>query len=411
MPSAPVLPRRATTVGIGIDKQDDAAAERLQRGDGVLDDRVVAVVELPALLRGEGAGRVGHQRALLRAHLAHDLEQPLVGIALDVQLATRPPRPHQLGQRRHVAAADMALVGTRMHGQPVGAGIVRDAREAQHIGHPGMPRVAQQRDLVEVDAQSGHRIPTCCAPGSGVRNYRSGPRGDKAHAAASGGSPSALGSIPRLAPFAREGCSHDRGAGHGRSHRQKPAGSQPGPEARGYPLCSDNRAGAGCYSIPGSISDRQSDQEKDMPLLRYGLAIVLAMGATACGVGAPQRASDIQNVNAISDDIAAVRMTQSPSRALEPELDGRLDQRLLPVPGLQFGSPDPIVIAAPHRPGHRVRSPGNGPAPDGGGCGNGTQRTAWCDGTGAGRRGSGVAAGAGACRRACRRRAAHSMRR
>ena len=51
-----------------------------------------------------------------------------------------------------------------------------------------------------------------------------------------------------------------------------------------------------------------------MPLLRFGLAIMLATGATACGIGAPQRSSDIQNVNAISDDIAAVRMTQSPSR-------------------------------------------------------------------------------------------------
>jgi|SwirhisoilCB3_FD_contig_51_3059668_length_375_multi_1_in_0_out_0_2 hypothetical protein len=55
-----------------------------------------------------------------------------------------------------------------------------------------------------------------------------------------------------------------------------------------------------------------------MPLLRYGLAIVLAMSATACEVGAPERASHIQNVNAISDDIAAVRMTQSPSRIPNP---------------------------------------------------------------------------------------------
>jgi hypothetical protein len=53
-------------------------------------------------------------------------------------------------------------------------------------------------------------------------------------------------------------------------------------------------------------------------LLRYGLAIVLAMSATACGVGAPQRSSDIQNVDAISDDIAAIRMTQSPSRSANP---------------------------------------------------------------------------------------------
>jgi hypothetical protein len=55
-----------------------------------------------------------------------------------------------------------------------------------------------------------------------------------------------------------------------------------------------------------------------MPLLRYGLAIVFATSAAACGVGAPQRSSDIQNVNAISDDIAAVRMTQSPSYPPNP---------------------------------------------------------------------------------------------
>ena len=55
-----------------------------------------------------------------------------------------------------------------------------------------------------------------------------------------------------------------------------------------------------------------------MPLVRYGLAIVLAMSVTACGTRATERASNIQNVNAISDDIAAVRMTQSPSRVPNP---------------------------------------------------------------------------------------------
>jgi hypothetical protein len=55
-----------------------------------------------------------------------------------------------------------------------------------------------------------------------------------------------------------------------------------------------------------------------MPLLRYGLVVMLVMNATACEVGAPQRASHIQNVNAISDDIAAVRMTHSPSRIPNP---------------------------------------------------------------------------------------------
>jgi hypothetical protein len=57
-----------------------------------------------------------------------------------------------------------------------------------------------------------------------------------------------------------------------------------------------------------------------MRLLRCGLAIALALGGLcACEAGRPQRASDIQNLNAISDDISAVTMTQSPtSRAHDP---------------------------------------------------------------------------------------------
>jgi hypothetical protein len=52
-----------------------------------------------------------------------------------------------------------------------------------------------------------------------------------------------------------------------------------------------------------------------MMLTRLGLVIALALGgACGCAVGGPERASDIQNLNAISDDIAAVSMTQSDTR-------------------------------------------------------------------------------------------------
>ena len=54
------------------------------------------------------------------------------------------------------------------------------------------------------------------------------------------------------------------------------------------------------------------------------LALVAALtlgGACGCGVGAPERASDIQNLNGISDDIAAVNMTQSENlRARDPNI-------------------------------------------------------------------------------------------
>ena len=44
-------------------------------------------------------------------------------------------------------------------------------------------------------------------------------------------------------------------------------------------------------------------------VLIAALALVAAVGCT--GVGAPDRASDTQNLNAVTDDISALTMTQS----------------------------------------------------------------------------------------------------
>jgi hypothetical protein len=63
-----------------------------------------------------------------------------------------------------------------------------------------------------------------------------------------------------------------------------------------------------------------------MTLRRCGwsrlLIAALALGGIAgCAAGGPQRASDIQNLNAINDDISAVTMTQNPTaRAHDPNL-------------------------------------------------------------------------------------------
>ena len=49
-----------------------------------------------------------------------------------------------------------------------------------------------------------------------------------------------------------------------------------------------------------------------MSLLRFGLVLALCVGgAVACTPGGPERASDIQNVNGIGDDISAVGMTET----------------------------------------------------------------------------------------------------
>jgi hypothetical protein len=59
-----------------------------------------------------------------------------------------------------------------------------------------------------------------------------------------------------------------------------------------------------------------------MTIARLALVAALTLGgAYGCGLGAPDRASDIQNLNGISDDISAVNMTQSENiRARDPNI-------------------------------------------------------------------------------------------
>ena len=49
-----------------------------------------------------------------------------------------------------------------------------------------------------------------------------------------------------------------------------------------------------------------------MTSIRLGLVVLSLVNAVGCAlIGAPERASDTQNLNAISDDIAALSMTRS----------------------------------------------------------------------------------------------------
>ncbi|HUC11109.1 MAG TPA: hypothetical protein VL985_11900 [Stellaceae bacterium] len=52
--------------------------------------------------------------------------------------------------------------------------------------------------------------------------------------------------------------------------------------------------------------------------MRVGFVVAVMLATAAgCSVGAPDRASDIQNLNAIPDDISAVSMTRSEAQKVQ----------------------------------------------------------------------------------------------
>ena len=98
---------------------------------------------------------VGHEGALLRPQLAHERHQVVERVAFDVELGVGPVLQHRR-ELAHVAGADVALVGPRVHGDAVRAGLEGDARQADDARDRQRPLVAQQRDLVDVDRERGH---------------------------------------------------------------------------------------------------------------------------------------------------------------------------------------------------------------------------------------------------------------
>lgn len=84
--------------------------------------------DVPAVIRRRLPHVVGHPRHLVRPHLLDDLDEPRVGVSLDVVLGAGELAAHQLGKFEHIGAPDMAFVGARMHGDAVGPGFKRDSQ-------------------------------------------------------------------------------------------------------------------------------------------------------------------------------------------------------------------------------------------------------------------------------------------
>ena len=147
--------------------------------------------QVPAVVGGGLLGAVGNEGALLRARRSRtQLHQVVERVALDVELG-RGQRFSSAASSCTSWAADVALVGPRMNGDAVRARLERDRGGAHHARDAERARVAQQRDLVDVDRQG-----RAAARASG----RSSPGGSSA-----GQVHRSSGFVPRASPGACAG--------------------------------------------------------------------------------------------------------------------------------------------------------------------------------------------------------------
>src|SRR5262249_25895833 len=70
------------------------------------------------------------------------------------------------GYLPHIARGDVALVRARMDGDSLRAGLEARVHGVHHTGHAPTARIAQRRDLVDVDREADH--PTCFSPTSQI---------------------------------------------------------------------------------------------------------------------------------------------------------------------------------------------------------------------------------------------------
>ena len=111
---------------------------------------------IPAMVRGRGLGGIGNQGCLVGPNDVDQFEKIGDRIALDVELdgvvVLRRQHGRQFG---HVATPDVALVGARVDRNAVGARVDHRPRRIEDAGPSGIALIAQQGDLVEIDAQIG----------------------------------------------------------------------------------------------------------------------------------------------------------------------------------------------------------------------------------------------------------------
>ena len=138
--------RTANHLRIRIDKNRNAntfAVESLAH----LGQKLTVSNGVPARIRGDSVGSVGHERHLRRAHLAHQIDKTRNGITLDIELGRYDPF-----QLAHVGITNVSLVGTGVYGDAFRAKTLDILRCGDHIGHISATRIANYCNLIDIYA-------------------------------------------------------------------------------------------------------------------------------------------------------------------------------------------------------------------------------------------------------------------
>ena len=113
----------------------------------------------PTVVTGQLALPVRHQGELVQGQIAGlelggHIHQVVQRVAFDVELAVR-PLLHQLRQVQHIAAADMARIGPRMHSDTRSPRLQTQGRGAGHAGDAKVAGIAHQGHFIQIDRQGG----------------------------------------------------------------------------------------------------------------------------------------------------------------------------------------------------------------------------------------------------------------
>ena len=143
--------RRLDLGGLGGDEQRDPDAGLVELGDRGRELRALPG-GIEAAFGGALLAPLGHEAGGVRPGLQRDRHHLVGRRHLEIE------RLCDLGlQPRHVVVADVAAVLAQMRGDAVGAGLDRELGRAHRIGMPPAARVADGRDVVDIDAEAKMR--------------------------------------------------------------------------------------------------------------------------------------------------------------------------------------------------------------------------------------------------------------